>query len=229
MKTANRLIDLLELDRMPVAVAFRDAQPAGTSRIDHPAPSGCTYWKLASDGKTFYTTAEDHYGCPVGSFTHGADLPEEKSHELQEWLGTMVGLSYINMDEVPGIPRREEPFQVAVYAPLIHASFEPDVVLIRGNARQMMLLVEAAHAANVACDTSMVGRPTCAAIPAVMRSGRTATNLGCIGNRVYTELADDELYFAVAGPKLGAVVEKLDVIVQANRELQKFHQARIVS
>jgi uncharacterized protein (DUF169 family) len=72
----------------------------------------------------------------------------------------------------------------------------------------------------------MVGRPTCAAIPEVMRSGRTATNLGCIGNRVYTELPDDELYFAIAGKQVDAVVEKLDKIVAANRELEKFHLAR---
>ena len=73
----------------------------------------------------------------------------------------------------------------------------------------------------------MVGRPTCAALPAVMESGQVATNLGCIGNRVYTGLADDSLYFAIAGPRLGAVVEKLTTIVGANRELEKFHRGRL--
>ena len=91
----------------------------------------------------------------------------------------------------------------------------------------MMLLAEAAHAAGILSEGSVVGRPTCAAIPAVMQSGRTATNLGCIGNRVYTELTDDELYFAFAGSQLGVVVEKLGTIVNANRELEKFHLARL--
>jgi uncharacterized protein (DUF169 family) len=72
----------------------------------------------------------------------------------------------------------------------------------------------------------MVGRPTCAAIPEVMKSGRTATNLGCIGNRVYTELPDDELYFAIPGPQLSGVLEKLEIIVRANCELEQFHMAR---
>jgi len=52
------------------------------------------------------------------------------------------------MQEVAGIPRREEPFGVVLYAPLADAEFEPDVVLVCGNARQLMLLAEAAHSAG---------------------------------------------------------------------------------
>ena len=33
-------------------------------------------------------------------------------------IGTMVGLCYIRMEEVPSIPRRTTPLCVAVYAPL---------------------------------------------------------------------------------------------------------------
>ena len=55
------------------------------------------------------------------------------------------------------------------------------------------------------------------------------TSLGCIGNRVYTEMADDELYFALPGGQLGRVVEKLAVIVNANRELEKYHRAKLAT
>jgi uncharacterized protein (DUF169 family) len=71
-----------------------------------------------------------------------------------------------------------------------------------------------------------MGRPTCAAVPEVLRTQRGAASLGCIGNRVYTELADDELYFALPGKDLGAVVEKLAILVNANRELESYHRAR---
>ncbi len=227
MTTAAQLIDLLEFRSQPVAIKFQQESPEGMQRIESAALSGCTYWKLAAEGRTFYTAASDHYGCPIGSYTHGIDLPEETAKELEGLVGTMVQLEYINMAEVPGVPRRAETFGVAIYAPLTDAAFEPDVVLVSGNARQMMLLAEAAQAAGLASDTSMVGRPTCAAIPAVMQSGRTATNLGCIGNRVYTGLPDDELYFAIAGKQLDAVVHKLVTIVKANRELEKFHRGRV--
>ena len=139
----------------------------------------------------------------------------------------MVGLEYLNPAEVAGIPRREEPVGVIAYAPLANSSFEPDVVLVCGTAKQMMLLAEAAHSAGVACQTTMVGRPTCAAIPEVMKSGLSATNLGCIGNRVYTELEVGELYFVFAGDQLDKIVKKLVAIVKANSELEKYHRAKV--
>lgn len=227
MTTATQLIELLKLRSMPVAIRFQNTNPEGVPRIESAALAGCFYWKLAAQGRTFYTTAADHYGCPIGSHTHGIDLPEETAKQLEGLVGTMVRLEYIKMEEVSGIPRRAESFGVAIYAPLTAASFEPDVVLVSGNAKQMMLLAEAAQLAGLVGDSSMVGRPTCAAIPAVIQSGRTATNLGCIGNRVYTDLPDDELYFAIAGPQLEAVVEKLVTIVNANRELENFHRGRV--
>ena len=125
------------------------------------------------------------------------------------------------------IPQVKRPFGVAVYAPLADATFAADVVLVCGNAKQMMLLAEAAHSAGLSGDASMVGRPTCATIPVVMQSGRTATNLGCIGNRVYNDLSDDDLYFVIAGPQVDAVVEKLATIISANDALKTYHQERI--
>jgi len=218
---------MLGLQRQPVAVRFQDSPPDDLPRIDEAAVSGCAYWKLAAQGQSFYTEAADHYGCPIGAHTHGIDLPDETAKELEGVVGTMVELQYISIEEVPEIPQLQGPFGVAIYAPLSDADFEPDVVLVSGNAKQMMLLAEAAQLAGLSSDTSMVGRPTCAAIPAVMQSARTATNLGCIGNRVYTELADDELYFVIAGPQLESVVEKLATIIRANDELESYHRGRI--
>jgi len=226
MTAATRLSELLDLRNQPVAVAFSDAPPEGLPHVEEIAPSGCTYWKYAAAGRAFYTEAADHTGCPVGAFTHGVELSEEQQQELQGLVGTMVELEYLDAEEVPGIPHREETFGFASYAPLADAPFAADAVLVSGTARQMMLLAEAAQSAGAACETSMVGRPTCAAIPAVMESGRSATNLGCIGNRVYTEIPDDELYFIFAGGQLEPIVEKLETIVHANRELEAFHRAR---
>ena len=55
---------------------------------------------------------------------------------------------------------------------------------------------------------------------------RGVTNLGCIGNRVYTELPDDELYFVLPAIHVDAVLNKLETIVTANIELEKFHRNR---
>jgi uncharacterized protein (DUF169 family) len=52
-------------------------------------------------------------------------------------------------------------------------------------------------------------------------------SLGCIGNRVYTGLTDEELYLTIPGPRLGDVVERLATIVHANIELERFDRARL--
>jgi uncharacterized protein (DUF169 family) len=118
---------------------------------------------------------------------------------------------------------------VAVYSPLADAPCPPDVVIVRGNARQVMLVSEAARAAGLGDEGEAMGRPACAVIPRALETGRGHTSLGCIGNRVYTGLADDELYFAIPGARLEAVVERLETIVRANRELEAFHRSRAAS
>ncbi len=226
---AGKLQELLGLSSAPVAIRFQATPPPGIPRIDAAKASSCTYWKEASVGKTFFTEAPDHYNCPIGAYTHGLDLPAPQMQELQGVLGTMFSLGYLRQEEVPGIPRRQEAFGVAVYAPLTDAPFEPDVILMIGNPRQIMLLSEAAQAAGVGSESGLMGRPTCAAIPEALRTQHGVASLGCIGNRIYTGLADDELYFALPGKHLAAVTEKLATIVEANRQLESYHRARQTS
>lgn len=225
-RQGTQLKQLLGLKLPPVAIAFRKTAPPNVPRIDAAAPAGCGYWRLAAEGKVFYTEASDHYTCPVGAHTHGIDLPPETAKELNAIVQTMVGLQYIKMEEIPMIPRRQDGFGVAVYAPLADATFEPDIVLVRGTVKQLMLLAEAAQAAGVAGGGATMGRPTCAVIPEAIQSGRAATSFGCIGNRVYTGLGDDEGYYAIPGSKVAEVVGKLATITEANRRLEIFHRDR---
>src|SRR5262245_1657934 len=220
------LAGLLALDHPPIGIAFRETAPPGIARVAHAGPAGCAYWRLAGDGQAFYTEPADHYNCPVGAHTHGIALPAERAHELPGIVGTMVDLQYIKMEEVPELPRRTEAFRVAIYAPLASSPVDPDVVIVRGNARQIMLLAEATGAAGIARDGAVMGRPACAMIPEAIRSARATPSLGCIGNRVYTGLGDDELYLAIPGARLPEVVSQLETIVEANRQLEQYHQAR---
>lgn len=223
---AMGLQQLLSLRHAPVAIALLPAAPPGIARVEEPAPSGCAYWGMAAEGKVFYTEARDHYRCLVGAHTHNVEAPPERAKELDGLIGTMVGLQYLRMEEVPSIPRMKAPFGVAVYAPLENSPVAPDVVLIRGNSRQLMLISEAAHAVGAANETTAMLRPTCAVIPESIQADRAALSLGCVGNRVYSGLGDDEMYLAIPGPKVEAITKKLASIVRANAELERFHQSR---
>jgi uncharacterized protein (DUF169 family) len=220
------LTSLLQLASTPVAITFSEEPPAATPRVAASEPAGCGYWRRAADGETFYTTADDHKRCPVGAHTHNVPLSAAEQQELMGLVQTMVGLSYIRMEEVPSIPTRTTPLKVATYAPLDKAPATPDVVLVRGNARQLMLLTEAAQLAGIAGSGATMGRPTCAVVPETINTAATAASFGCVGNRVYTGAGENDAYFAVPGAKLALLEEKLATIVRANDELAKFHRAR---
>lgn len=209
-----------------MAVTFCDRAPRDVPRAA-PEPAGCGYWRAAAEGKVFYTDAADHLGCPIGAHISNVPLDPESAGRLDEMLRTMVGLEYIREEEIQRLPRMEEPFRVAVYAPLDHAPVPPDLVLVRGNARQMMLLAESAQAADAGSETPAMGRPTCAVIPAALRSGHVAASFGCVGNRVFTGAGPDEGWFAIPGAVLERVVDRLRTIVKANDTLLSFHRSRL--
>jgi uncharacterized protein (DUF169 family) len=88
-----------------------------------------------------------------------------------------------------------------------------------------MRLQEAAAHAGAAAKLPMLGRPTCMALPAAIARGAVMSS-GCIGNRVYTGIGDDELYLVIPGPRLADVVESLSVIAAANDTLAEYHEQR---
>ena len=220
------MLHQLGLATAPVAMAFVSAPPPGLARVDRSQAAGCGYWKEASEGRGFYTAADDHGNCPVGAFTHGVALSADKAAELQSLVGTMIELKYLRSDEIPLIPHRTAPMAFAAYSPLAAASFDADVVIFRGNARQIMLLSEAARAAGVFEAGAVMGRPACAMIPQALDAGSAVASVGCIGNRVYTGLRDDELYISVPGPVVTRVIAELETVLAANTALQAFHEER---
>jgi uncharacterized protein (DUF169 family) len=223
----TNLAQLLDLKSSPVAISFRGSAPDGVARVASPEPAGCGYWRRAAAGEVFFTAPDDHKSCPVGAHTHHVELSPAEKKELEGLVGVMIGLEYLKPSDVPQIPTMKQAFQGAVYAPLDQAPVPPDVVLVRGNARQLMLLAEAAQAAGVSGSGPTMGRPTCAILPESVQSEKTASSFGCIGNRVYTGAGDDEAYFAIPGAQLAAIQERLAVMVKANQELEKFHRGRL--
>jgi uncharacterized protein (DUF169 family) len=221
----ERLAATLGLSRRPVAVAFREAPPSGVPKFGGSAPSSCSFWRLAMSGRVFYTVAADHYNCAIGSHTHNIPLPAERAQELPQTLTFMTGLGYIKMEEVPGIPQLPRTPGAVVYAPLGDTPVDPDVVLFVGRPGRVMLLQEAALRAGVGARVPFLGRPTCMALPAALAGGAVAST-GCIGNRVYTDVSDDELYVAVPGKDLARVVDEVTTISQANAALSDYHRER---
>jgi uncharacterized protein (DUF169 family) len=221
----SRFQQILNLKRRPVAVAFRAEVPEGTEQFSGSEPAGCSFWRLAAEGRTLSTLPSDHYNCPIGSYTHNIPLPDNRAKDLPAVLETMVSLGYLKMEEVPGIPVLPETPKNIVFAPLGDTPVDPDVVLFVAPAAKLMLLEEAALRAGVASKLPLLARPTCMAIPAALAHGMV-TSAGCIGNRVYTDIGNDELYAAVPGRALEQIARELETVESANLALAEYHRDR---
>src|SRR5262249_54950847 len=222
-RTVDRqLSEALGPQRRPFAVAFRPAPPPGVPRFSGVEPSGCSFWRLAMIDQSFYPVPADHHNCPIGSYTHNIALPAERAGELQQTLGLMVDLGYLRMEEVPGIPRLSTAPGAVVYAPLGDTPVDPDVVLVAGRPGRVMLLQEAALRAGIASPPPLLGGPTCRALPASLAQGVIATT-GCVGNRVYTDLGEDELYVVIPGKDVARVAAEAQTIANANLKLVEYH------
>ena len=215
----------LAVSGRPVAVTFLDAEPAGVAKFAGTEPAGCSFWRLAAAGRTFYTVPADHFNCAVGAYTHNVQLPPDRVQETEATLGMMFNLGYVRPEEIPGIPRLATEPVAILYAPLGDTPVEPSVVLFACRTTSAMLLNEASTRAGASSALPLLGRPSCMALPAAVMQG-TVSSLGCIGNRVYTNLGADELYIAVPGTKLQAVSDALGVIKSANAALEEYARGR---
>ena len=215
----------LSMSRRPVAITFLDATPMGVSKFYGTEPAGCSFWRLAGAGQTFYTVPADHFNCAVGAYTHNIQLPPDRVQETEATLGLMFKLGYVRPEEVPGIPRLPAEPETIVFAPLGDTPVAPSVVLFTVRTFESMLLNEAATRAGAMSSLPLLGRPSCMALPAALAHG-TVTSLGCIGNRVYTNLGEDEIYVVVPGSKIEAVSDALGIITSANFALEVYARGR---
>jgi uncharacterized protein (DUF169 family) len=206
--------DLLKLEHPPVAILFTDSPPTGLKKFSETVPSGCVFWfKAFSD--EFYTTAEDHANCNIGSFTHGFVEPSQVSLDACPDINLMVQAKYLALSDFAGVPRMTRPSKYVAYAPLKSTGFEPDVILLVANVEQTMLISEAAGS------TKTMGKPTCSAIPYAYNEHGIAISFGCITNRVRTGLKPSELVVTIPKSELDNFVTKLRQVFRANSAVQQ--------
>lgn len=222
----EKIAGLVKLGRRrPVAVSFLESEPVAVEKFIGTSPSGCSFWRLAAEGRTFYTVPENHFNCAVGAYTHNIAFSPEREKEAEQTLAMMFELGYVKPEEVPQIPRLAKGPKAIVYSPLGDAPGVPDVVLFAVQPAGAMLLLEAANRAGVGTGAPALGRPTCMALPASLEHG-TILSLGCIGNRVYTGLPEDEMYVVVRGKDLATVADALSTIGSANLALEEYARGR---
>jgi uncharacterized protein (DUF169 family) len=218
---AHELQSLLRLAAPPIGIAFRtgdgaDAAPRYRSEPPPPTadgrtgavPAGCFFWFQAVD-KVFSTAAEDHANCSVGSYTHGFKTLEEAATKAD--TGALFESGWVTEADVPGIAHVRERPGAVVYGPLADMPVKPDVVFLRLNAKQAMVLDDALGRVR------FEGKPQCHVVAIAKEEGVPAISVGCMLSRVRTGMSSNEMTCAIPAAKLGEVIEKL----RRNAEIER--------
>lgn len=210
---AGRLADAILPTAPPIAITFSEGRPEGVAPFDAPmppptadgrtgrVPAGCVFWMHGTEG-TFSTVAEDHRNCSVGSWTHGF-IPLEEAAANGD-VATLMETGWVTMDMVPHIPTVQERPGAITYGPLAESPVDPDVVLIRLNAKSLMVLKDALPAMKVE------GKPQCHIVAMAKEHGEVAASVGCALSRVRTGMPSTDHTCAIPASKLVEVIDAIE-------------------
>ncbi len=210
---SQRLTAALHLNTPPLAITFSAAAPPGVDAFDAPmpeatadgrtgrVPAGCAFW-VHGVSRTFTTVPEDHGNCSVGSYTHGM-IPLEEAATHSD-VATLVEAGWVTPEMFPDIPAVGERPNFVTYGPLAESPVDPDVVLLRVNPKQLMVLSDALPGLRIE------GKPQCHIVAIAKESGAPAASVGCILSRTRTGMPSTESTSALPGATLADVVDRVE-------------------
>jgi uncharacterized protein (DUF169 family) len=222
---AAELGSALHLGSPPIAITFSNAPPPGVPAADDPmpapmpdgrtgrVPAGCVFWIKAAE-RTFSTVAADHGNCSVGSLTHGFQTLDQVAGNSD--VAALLATGWVTLDVVPDIPVVRERPGAVTYGPLGETPVDPDVVLLRVNGRQLMVLSDAIPGLRIE------GKPQCHILAIAKEQGVPAASVGCALSRVRTGMPPTEMTCAIPAARLPDVVAAIRRNAVADTEVAKY-------
>jgi uncharacterized protein (DUF169 family) len=212
----------LSLSGSPVAVKLaksRGEVPPGIPEAKE-ALRHCQMVNMArKDGVVFYATSEKHQ-CNGGAWALGLKeiTPTLQSGEFYYKLGKFESMAACRrtMDRIPHLRSGET--YATVYAPLEKTPFDPDVVLIVTNPRNMLKLAQATlFRLGGRISATMAGiQSVCADATSVpYLFGVANFSLGCDGSRRFSGIADEEMVMGFPVEMLAELGEAIKVVTAA--------------
>ena len=220
-----RLQHALSLAAPPIAITFSDAPPQGVAAFDAPmpepladgrtgrVPAGCVFWNHATES-TFSTVKADHGNCSVGSLTHGFATLDEVAGNSD--VAALLETGWVTMDVVPQIPVVTEKPGAVTYGPLAETPVDPNVVLLRVNGKQMMVLSDAVPGLRIE------GKPQCHIVAIAKEQGEIAASVGCALSRVRTGMPATEMTCAIPAAKVAQVIDAIETNAVADAAVARY-------
>ncbi|MCI4324975.1 MAG: DUF169 domain-containing protein [Thermoplasmata archaeon] len=201
----------LDLDQPMVQVTYLDAPPAGVAEHPGGVPSVCTFF-AEGQKKAFYAALPAHEACEIGAFVMGAAPEGELGTRLMATVGMMQKEGYLRPGDEGKIPRNSTAPKYVAYGPLGSLPMPPTNVLFFARPKSAMLAME-----TVDGPVPMNGRPMCAVVPTLNQGAGVAVSMGCIGSRVFTQMADDRMLVGIRGDHLDTFHAAVGKIARANK------------
>lgn len=211
----EKLKELLELENEPVAMKWSIKEPDGIEK-ENEKSRFCTKLEKAMHGQVFYATAEEE-SCMGGAKHTGLKdkcefPPENKTNSFLVDFGLYNSIPAvqrsmrINMNIEPDI------FQAVIFAPLIKAEFDPDVIFIVCKSLQGM---EVLHANAYNSGTHGLGAdssPICSSMAAIpYLTGKVTYGFADVGSRTFMKtIKPEDVMVSIPASELERIVSNLE-------------------
>jgi len=176
-------------------------------------PAGCVFWVHAAE-RTFSTVAADHANCSVGSMTHGFKTLDDVAGNAD--VAALLESGWVTLEIVPQIPVVADRPAAITYGPLAESAFDPDVVFLRVNGKQLMVLSDAIPGLRIE------GKPQCHIVAIAKERGEVAASVGCALSRVRTGMQATEMTCAIPGSRLGEVLDVIERNAHADAAVARY-------
>lgn len=216
---ARKLDEYIRPTTFPVAVKFlRHGEPP-PPKAKRPLDdlkrhvTVCQGWGIARRyGWTTVLRADD-MKCPLGALVAGFAAPNAFYDEGNLCAGMYTADAQAGARSEASV-EKFKPGEIdgIVFGPLNRADYEPEVLIIYGNAAQVMRLVAAAlYKSGGRVESSFAARMDCSdhlVVP--LRTDQPQVILPCNGDRIFAGAQDEEMAFTVPWSKVGDLMEGLE-------------------
>jgi uncharacterized protein (DUF169 family) len=107
------------------------------------------------------------------------------------------------MDMVPDIPVIAARSEVVTYGPFTDTTLDPNVVMIRVNGKQLIVLRDALPGLRID------GKPQCHIVTVAKQEGEVAVSVGCMLSRTRTAMSKTDMMCAIPASRLHDVVRQV--------------------
>jgi uncharacterized protein (DUF169 family) len=226
-RLGEELTRALHLATAPIGITFSAQRPEGVASFDAPmsepaedgrtgrVTAGCVFWIRASEA-TFSTVATDHGNCSVGRMTHGlSTLGEVASNDD---IAVLLGSGWVTPEAVGQIPIITERPGAITYGPLTENpdNVDPDVVLLRVNGRQLMVLSDAIPGLRIE------GKPQCHIVALAKQEKVAAASVGCALSRARTGMTPNEMTCAIPAGNFADVVATVSAAAETDAVVARY-------